>query len=283
MSVLLYLLGVLSALGGAAAIVFGIPVKEFSFGNTLILAGTTGLVGGLVVIGLAAAISELRRMGEMLGARPLSRAGRLEPFDAPAKIPFPPKPKAQRREAAAVEPAPMAPVPSAVEEPKLEPEFTPPSLRNPDVPLMAEEEAQELPLSPRPGEAAAVERDDFASERRAPENTEQASFEPVWRSPSKHAEPGYFDKMWPAGERTPPPTERGASWSDSAPRPAAPEPEPPQDEAPPVAILKSGVVDGMGYTLYVDGSIEADLPSGTLRFASITELRKHLERNSSSG
>ncbi len=49
---------------------------------------------------------------------------------------------------------------------------------------------------------------------------------------------------------------------------------------PPVAILKSGVVDGMGYTLYVDGSIEAELPQGTLRFASINELREHLTKNS---
>jgi hypothetical protein len=45
-----------------------------------------------------------------------------------------------------------------------------------------------------------------------------------------------------------------------------------------VAVLKSGVVDGMGYTLYVDGSIEAELPDGTLRFASINELRAHLEK-----
>ena len=64
------------------------------------------------------------------------------------------------------------------------------------------------------------------------------------------------------------------------------EPEPKPDlpfaapEAPsePVAILKSGVVDGMAYTLYVDGSIEAELPTGTLRFASINELRDHLAK-----
>jgi hypothetical protein len=65
-----------------------------------------------------------------------------------------------------------------------------------------------------------------------------------------------------------------------------PEPLEPQEEMQeegaleaPVAILKSGVVDGMGYTLYVDGSIEAELPDGTLRFASIHELRTHLEKN----
>lgn len=61
---------------------------------------------------------------------------------------------------------------------------------------------------------------------------------------------------------------------------SAPE-EPDEEDAPrAVAILKSGVVDGMGYTLYVDGSIEAELPQGTLRFASINELRSHLEKTS---
>jgi hypothetical protein len=60
--------------------------------------------------------------------------------------------------------------------------------------------------------------------------------------------------------------------------PKRPEPEAQKPRA--AAILKSGVVDGMGYTLYVDGSIEAELPQGTLRFASINELRSHLEKNS---
>ena len=62
------------------------------------------------------------------------------------------------------------------------------------------------------------------------------------------------------------------------PDPDAPKPRQ-GNESRAVAILKSGVVDGMGYTLYVDGSIEAELPQGTLRFASINELRRHLENN----
>jgi hypothetical protein len=68
------------------------------------------------------------------------------------------------------------------------------------------------------------------------------------------------------------------------PAPAAPEaesrraePVAPEPQAP--AILKSGVVDGMAYTLYADGSIEAKLPSGTVRFGSIAELRAHIESN----
>jgi hypothetical protein len=282
MSVLLYVLGILSVIGGVAAIVFGIPVKEFSFGNTLILSGTAGLVGGLIVIGLAAAVSHLQRIGEMLGARPLSKAGRFEPFEAPAKVPFPPKPKTQPRQAPALEPSPAV---SVAEEPKREPDFAAPSLHNPDVPLMAEEEAQELPLSPRNSEAAAPERSALVPESKAPENAEQSSFEPAWRSP-RQSDPGYFDKMWPAGERSAS-QEQGASWRESIQRAPRAEPEPAPEPEPevlpedaPVAILKSGVVDGMGYTLYVDGSIEADLPTGTLRFASINELRKHLEENS---
>ncbi len=57
----------------------------------------------------------------------------------------------------------------------------------------------------------------------------------------------------------------------------------PRQEAPApertAAILKSGVIDGMAYTLYADGSIEAELPQGTLTFASVDELRAHLEKH----
>ena len=91
--------------------------------------------------------------------------------------------------------------------------------------------------------------------------------------------------MWPAEAKSP-----KSSVSDDAKPPSAPgretfppasiRPEPEAQKPRAVAILKSGVVDGMGYTLYVDGSIEAELPQGTLRFASINELRSHLEKNS---
>jgi hypothetical protein len=45
-----------------------------------------------------------------------------------------------------------------------------------------------------------------------------------------------------------------------------------------VTVLKSGVVDGMAYSLYSDGSIEAQMPEGMMRFASIDELRAHLDQ-----
>jgi hypothetical protein len=45
-----------------------------------------------------------------------------------------------------------------------------------------------------------------------------------------------------------------------------------------VTMLKSGVVDGMAYSLYSDGSIEAQMPEGMMRFASIDELRAYLDQ-----
>ena len=83
--------------------------------------------------------------------------------------------------------------------------------------------------------------------------------------------------MWPEQ----PPKPRAAAELKRRPSPhrsRLPQPPPPPEPPHTVAILKSGVVDGMGYTLYVDGSIEAELPQGTLRFASIDELRAHLEK-----
>jgi hypothetical protein len=108
----------------------------------------------------------------------------------------------------------------------------------------------------------------------------------------------YFDAMWPAEPKLPDEKPTDSKPVESKPadlKRAGDAPADdiydaeretdafaavPDDEPRAVAILKSGVVDGMGYTLYVDGSIEAELPQGTLRFASINELRSHLEKTS---
>jgi hypothetical protein len=315
MSVFLYVVGALAAAAGLLALGFGIPVKEFSFGDTLIVAGTMALVGGLLLIALGAAVSQLQRIAELIGARPLARSAR--PLDvlvaggAPARsadrIPFPPRPKPQAaKEPAAEEPAPAPMHVEEFAERDYEPESeAAPSLRNPDVPVMAEAEAEELPLSPVKAPAPAA-RSPFkfpeppkpsfpeplkpaapAAETRAP------SSEPPWRSgsPLRTSQSSYFDAMWKddargAAPAMPEPSRSSRSESiaraPAMPEPVSePEPEQPEvEETRAVAILKSGVVDGMGYTLYVDGSIEAELPDGTLRFASINELRAHLERNS---
>src|SRR5262249_7946938 len=64
MSILLSLLGIVIAAVGIAAIGFGIPINEFTLGTTLIVAGASALTGGLILIGLAAVVAELGRLGE---------------------------------------------------------------------------------------------------------------------------------------------------------------------------------------------------------------------------
>jgi len=72
-------------------------------------------------------------------------------------------------------------------------------------------------------------------------------------------------------------------------RPQAPEPARPMERAPDPrsargnndasnTVVRSGIIHGMAYTLYADGSIEAELPIGTVRFASIEELQDHVSR-----
>jgi hypothetical protein len=70
-------------------------------------------------------------------------------------------------------------------------------------------------------------------------------------------------------------------YSDALPDPSAiPDRDPPAapERAPGVTVLKSGVVDGMAYSLYSDGSIEAQMPEGMMRFASIDQVRAHLDQ-----
>ncbi len=99
--------------------------------------------------------------------------------------------------------------------------------------------------------------------------------------PAEPAEPppASFDDAWPKPER--------GRQGDIPPqrRSGRPPPAPEADGAPTrngdqsaVTVLKSGVVDGMAYSLYSDGSIEAQMPEGMMRFASIDELRAHLDQ-----
>jgi hypothetical protein len=98
-----------------------------------------------------------------------------------------------------------------------------------------------------------------------------------------------FDALWPKGPRPSRAAEASAApiaqrpnvtaiqSPQNADAPHAPAPPNGQDSA--ISVLKSGVVNGMPYTLYSDGSIEAQLAEGTLRFGSITELRNHIEQS----
>jgi hypothetical protein len=55
--------------------------------------------------------------------------------------------------------------------------------------------------------------------------------------------------------------------------------EPMRAEPRPSPVLKSGVIQRMAYTLFTDGSIEAQMSEGIMHFASIEEFRRHLEES----
>jgi hypothetical protein len=301
---------------GVGMVGYGIPINEFSFGNTLIIAGTTAAVGGLIIIGIAAAVGQLRRISETLATRTPVRSSRpLEMFEPPAgsratpmagQIPFPTRPKS---ETGVREPQLPLDAPAPADMPAENRVAAPvaPMLRNPDMPVVAVEEFEieeyeDVSLSPQQPVAAPAPAPAGLGEPAPPPPVSvnaspmaEKRLEPEFDAPFRFATPpasapqefqpqtSYFDAVWPAESRPanrPVVDERRPEPPPSA-MPATPEPpNPPPTSEPPVAILKSGVVDGMGYTLYVDGSIEAELPQGTLRFASINELREHLTKNS---
>ncbi len=118
----LFAVGAVAVVVGAVMIGFGIPVSEFSFGNTLIIAGAIAIVGGLIVVGLGVVVAQLHRIAEALATRAPIRSSRpLDMFDAaagsraaPGRIPFPPKP---RSDAVAREPFTAEPPVSATSTP----------------------------------------------------------------------------------------------------------------------------------------------------------------------
>ncbi len=303
MSILLFVIGAITLVLGALAIGFGIPVNEFSFGNTLILAGTTAAVGGLIVIGLGAVVSHLQRVVEVMAMRAAPRpnrapdvleAGRPLPAN---RIPFPPKPKpeAATGEKPPAGPPPITPAPAMMVAEELPAQSDAPALPNPDMPPMevAEEApppfAARPPIDTEPDETAApvskprFSFNDSGASEHAPEPA--SGWHPAPQPPGapRTPEAAKFESVWPADEgRTVSQAEAkedqpAATVSTTAEAPEV-APSALESERRAVAILKSGVVDGMAYTLYVDGSIEAELPQGTLRFASINDLREHLEK-----
>ena len=126
---------------------------------------------------------------------------------------------------------------------------------------------------------------------RAPARTADPVAEPELRGPppvpdASQVPPASFDDAWPKAERARggeiPPQRRNQRAAHAEPPSAPAERTPPPIARPPdqpaVTVLKSGVVDGMAYSLYSDGSIEAQMPEGLMRFASLDELTAHIER-----
>lgn len=279
MHMLLSLAGLAATLAGAAALGYGFVSPAFR-SDAIVMAAVLGLAGGLILVALAAIVRQLRRIADAIEMQPManSLATISEPRPSVAAISEPRNAEAGAAGASAVAAAlalgpepPAAPAPSeaapeviAVEPPPLEPAAEAkrpavPPVRSPAIPSESLRGSERLPAaSPLPSKATS--------------GTE-----------------------WPhvdASDRVAPPRDMPSSGRDTAPRVVA---EPPlaskpsatvvlERSAPPVEapapdkprVLKSGVIEGMAYTLYSDGSVNAELPTGTTHFPSISAWRAHL-------
>lgn len=304
---------------GLLTVVFGIPIKEFSFGNTLILTGAVVSCTGLLLIGLYVIGREIRALARRLGAatvrelplpppvQPLPEAA-VPPPEPPAFRPASPRQQARhhedmlfsrdlpRRDPLRKEPAEEDMPAADLDRPPAE-EATPswlersaarePAAREPAEPAESAEAEPELVRRPRRNIMFSSHRRDMRAREEAPHAPpatdiapEQPVEPPAGESFAPHEpEPSVdtsFDRFWPQPERSRP---EPAAPREPAEPPASERVQPPRRaDTTPVTIVKSGVVDSMAYSLYSDGSIEAQMPEGMVRFASIDELRAHLDQ-----
>jgi hypothetical protein len=302
MSLLVLVLGIVATSVGAAAIGFGMSADEIGAGisGTLIGAGASLLSGGLVLLGLAALVREFSHMAAIL--KPNTRV-RL-PTDAAA----PSQSESSRLDGVAGLPvAESASAANARGEPGRSTqagvaadstlqvsasaiERLRSSLVRPERVADAGSQAgaDDVPLSPngavvrdQPSEPlpSDVVRLNPAAAAAGPAAAPKLDF--LFRGKSRPPRGEPIDVVWPRR-----PVRERPRMHSQAVAIAAHQEDPEFEDATSqvgearAAILKSGVVDGMAYTLYADGSIEAQLPQGTVRFGSIAELRSHIENNS---
>jgi hypothetical protein len=236
MFIVLLALGVIVSVAGAGMTLFGVANNGFDIGNTMISAGMTGVVGGLIVIALANVARELRA-----ARQPEARKSPRPAAASAASGRNTPGEKASQTAAG------TADLSQVLAEPPAEP---------------APSERVEAPPS-APSPPAPPPDDPFAPARGDPQRRaagRERSFDAVWApEPAKPA----LEAVRPAP-------------APEAPRESEQVAIRPPREPQAVSVLKSGVIEGMAYTLYSDGSIEADLPQGMMRFPSIDALRRHL-------
>ena len=286
--------GIGLVLAGLLAIAYGIGV-QLSTGNTLIIAGMIGVCTGMIMLGFWTTVRELKNIARRLGnglpdargeaglrpvlpvaatrdsapagggfpaAEPLGDPGPFSPAAPPAFSPAPPPPPWQNEAVLRDHPIPepMHPEP-------------PPSASKPKRNLLFSSTSRK-----ERERAQARSSESLPSDMLSPDLRSMPPIGPL-DDPAERP-PASFEDAWPKPERARP-DEMAAQRRSSRMPPTLAEanggPAPPEDR-PEVTVLKSGVVDGMAYSLYSDGSIEAQMPEGMMRFASIDELRAHLDQ-----
>ncbi len=279
MMVVVLIVGTGLLLAGLLTVGLGIQM-DLSFGNTLILSGTVAACTGVMMLSLWAVAREIRKAASRLGSgvavemQAGTRAASGTPRDQAAEggllfdqqasgdsddlgllaPPSAPWEEAAARERGASGPEPAEATPAA--KPRRNLLFSSSSRKERErvQGRMTDPSVADLrPPPPPPREASEVPPPSFEDAwPKAERSRAEAGSKRRGRAPSTFNEGGTGSDRYAAAARN--------------------------GDRPPVTILKSGVVDGMAYSLYSDGSIEAQMPEGMMRFGSIEELRAHLEQ-----
>jgi hypothetical protein len=286
MYLLLLAFGAVLGAAGVVLALSGVSLRDGTFDAAILTPGIVAAVGGLLLIGLGVGLRTLQRIEQALAVRPMPRALPLsetkpaELTDASREAPpIPFAPKASRQLLPGVAPQESG---DAAE-------------KSPDNMAALGKMSPALPtivVSPADKASAAADTRHAGKAGNgagAPPTASQPQTSARSATPTEPQRGPAFAALWPKGPRplrapqsTPAQTAAVPAIESQKGAAQASDPAPPNlDESAitGVSVLKSGVVNGMAYTLYSDGSIEAQLPEGTLRFGSITELRNHIEQS----
>ena len=296
MMVVLLVAGIGLLLAGLVAIGFGIPINEFGFGNTLILAGTVAMCTGMLLLGLWTAVKELKNIARRLGPGAATGSHAENPSQS---VPAGATPRHQTAENGGFFHRDQ---PGSDNAGNGEPAASSPPWHGEAAPRdRAQHDSSPAPAAAEPAPAVKPKRNLlFSSSSRKERERAQSRADPSMTVPqpesaappqvpeSPEAPPASFDDAWPKSERSrseiPPPRRAGrtpSTFAEADPATDSADRYPPAarvEDTAQVTVLKSGVVDGMAYSLYSDGSIEAQMPEGMMRFASIDELRSQFRQ-----
>ena len=299
MPIVLLVLGVVTTAAGLVLVGTGLIPRDGTFQTEILTPGTIAAVGGLLLIAFGIAVREMRRIERSFAVRAPSRTAHADEaavHGLGAAVPTVSLPELNQ----GPPPLPVVPGPAAAEPQAEEAIIERLRAKIPTIPRIENGRLAETPdLSQALRETAGLEENaaevkGVAAVARAANgaavpgrSVPRMELKPRLAAAPDKAKVSVFNAFWPA---TP-----GGRDKQAPPVPPAAAGLPPQETRPlgaesvqaavapaathtaPVSVLKSGVVEGMAYTLYSDGSIEAQLPQGTLRFGSISALRNHIE------
>jgi hypothetical protein len=289
--------GALVTLAGLVLVAMGMISHDGAIDSGTLTAGTIAAVGGLLLIGIGVTVRELRRIERVIASRP-PYAAHLDEDHAADFVEAHSQPRVSLPGKLGLTTTPSATFAAAAQ--ALEDTTSdhlrtriPSRDRSDDGPAFTEGDAAPVSRLPLRSEDFRERRDTAAKGYTGNGATPPrgiTDFEARPRLAGSPATPKakVFNAFWSGGQRRDPPTAAAQAAAAVARALPAGAPAPasqafpdvfavPGDQPAAVTILKSGVIEGMAYTLYSDGSIEAQLPQGTLRFGSIAALRDHIE------